>query len=183
MSAVTWKRRLHTHCLDSYLSFREALGYCRKISADLSVCPKARRYFPVCFRDAISAAWTLGRDSGTPSEKASSERTRRSGSISVLSLILARLRTSKEVSVSLASSSSSLESRCSGVCLLRLRDGVSDRPFEKRASAPVETDRFFWAGIFLPFSESGEFREGVRVGTCKDDERDGAALACTTLRI
>lgn len=72
------------------------------------------------------------------SEKAFKDRTRLAGSGSALSPVLARLRTSNEESVSLASSS--LESRNSGVWRFRLCAGVPYRLFAEGGSRSLETD-------------------------------------------
>ena len=139
----------------TYLSFCEALGYCRKTFVGLPPLPNAGLKFPDFFPDVISAACTIENGLTPSSENAFKERTRLSGSDSALSSVLARFRTSNDVSVSLASSS--LDSRSSGVCRFLVRNGVPDRCFEARGSVSLET------AAFLPFSWDGirELCDGV----------------------
>ena len=136
----------------SYLSFCEALGYCKSTSVGLSPPPNALLKLLALRPDVISAAWTIGNGFAPSSENAFSERTRLSGSPSALSSVLARLRTSNDVSVSLASSS--LLSRSSGVCRFRFRNGVACRDFDARCSALLflEVDLLSESRVLLPFA-------------------------------
>lgn len=105
-------------------------------------------------------------------------RLARSGS--ALSSVLARLRNSNDVSVSLASSSS-LDSRCSGVVRFLFRKGVLKR-FDGRRSGSLETDRLADSRGLLVFS-GGEVCDEDLTGVCDEDLEGGAGRVWTTLRI
>lgn len=164
----------------TYLSFDEALGYCRSICLGLPSAPNAGLNFPAFWTDVMSAACIILNGRDPSSENAFIERRRRSGSGSALALILARLCTSNEASLSLASSS--LESRCSGVGRFRMRDGLFTG-FAERASKSLETDRDFRSCAFWLRSVE-DWTRGDRVSeVCVADRTGAAGRVCTTLRI
>lgn len=132
--------------------------------------PKAGLKHPTFWTDVMSAACTIGNDLTPPSENAFKERSRLSKSGSALSPVLARLRTSNDVSVSLESSS--LESRCSGVCRFRFCDGAFNRRFEDVRSGSFETDLLPDPCVFFGLSE-GEARDDVP--GVSDDALEGGA--------
>lgn len=126
----------------------------------------------------ISEACTIEKGFTPSSAKAFNERTRLEGSGSALSSVLARLRTSNDVSVSLASSS--LDSRNSGVCLLRLvRNGVIDRDFDGSCSGTFEAGLLPESRVFVALSRGG-IRDGCDVDVGFDA---GTGRVWTTLRI
>lgn len=127
----------------------------------------------------ISAACTIEKGLTPSSENAFNDRSRLAGSGSALSSVLARLRTSNDVSVSLASSS--LDSRNSGVCLFRLRNGVPDRDFEERDSETLEAGLLPESRVFLrTLSFGGRIRDVCDVDVGFDG---GTGRVWTTLRI
>lgn len=146
----------------------------------LPSAPKAGLNLPAFWPDVISAACIILNGRDPSSENAFTERRRRSGSGSALALVLARLCTSKEASLSLTSSS--LESRCSGVGLFRMREEALSR-FAGRASKSLETDRDFNACAFRFRSVEGWTRGGRVSEGCVTDRVGAAGRVCTTLRI